>query len=147
MPEMFLLGLKVYPLCSIFPRPYYALHYAGIIRPSLFSSHCCTGIYNYAHTAHHSYTIQYCAFWKLQWHKSSMRESPDPFPIFEGGVKQRQTKYKNYRTFGGAGTRMRVCKFVHIFVSALSRNYNSPAFYHEYDLFPLLPFQIKLNIL
>ena len=35
LTPLFLLCLKVYRLCSIFPRPYYARHYAGIIHPSL----------------------------------------------------------------------------------------------------------------
>ena len=29
---------------------------------------------------------------KFQLHKSLMRMTPDPFPIFEGGVRERQTK-------------------------------------------------------
>ena len=29
--------------------------------------------------------------WKFQWHMSLIRVSPDPFPIFEDGVRQRQT--------------------------------------------------------
>ena len=48
-----------------------------------------------ANPPHSSSTIlsykDYCADWKFQWHKSLMRLSPDPFPIFEGGVRQRQT--------------------------------------------------------
>ena len=31
--------------------------------------------------------VFYCAVWKFQCRKSLMRLSPDPFPIFEGGVR------------------------------------------------------------
>ena len=41
---------------------------------------------------HIPHLCNYCAVWKFQWHKSLMRLSPDPFPIFEGGVRQCQTR-------------------------------------------------------
>ena len=35
--------------------------------------------------------IDYYITTTFQWHKSMIRGSPDPFPIFEGGVRLRQT--------------------------------------------------------
>ena len=43
-------------LCSIFPRPYYARHYAGIIRPSLHQSAMLKAIY-YSSNGNHTKAI------------------------------------------------------------------------------------------
>ena len=77
-----------------------------------FSSHCCTCIIMRIPPI----TIMklHRAVRKFQLHKSLMRETPDPFPIFEGWVRQRQTRPST------------VTLAAHHFVSATQLNSNQP---------------------